>query len=181
MPTRNLTNGEIAVLQSVFGATLPYSSQQITTNDANIGGADNSITYSDTPHYSNQIWTNDFSVQPANTWTFVHEFGHVWQSIYGTAPILGWLAGVFRHPRDYGLNYPYDLTKSNNFFDYNIEQEASIVADYWALSNGQSAQYNNTTNPQVSDYSGFISQVQNPPQPFESAAYSYADGSPREP
>ncbi len=169
MPTRGLTPGEIAVLQSVFGNTLPYDSQQITTNDANMGGASNSITYSGTPHYSNLIWCADFSAPGADTWTFVHEFGHVWQSIYGTPPILGWLGGVFSHPIDYGLNYPYDLTTSGSFWDYNIEQEASIVADYWAVSNGQSTKYcTNPSSPATSDYAGLINQVRNanaPPPP----------------
>jgi hypothetical protein len=50
-------------------------------------------------------------------------------------------AGFFRHPTNYGLNYAYDLTTSNRFSDYNIEQQASIVADYWAVSNGQSPRY----------------------------------------
>ena len=44
MPTRGLTIGEREILKFVFGDTLiPYP--QITTNDANRGGEDNSITY----------------------------------------------------------------------------------------------------------------------------------------
>jgi len=162
MPTRGLTLGEMAVLRTVFAETLPYTAQWITTNDANMGGADNSITYTDTPHYSNTIYCVDFSVSGADTWTFVHEFGHVWEHFHGTPPILGWLAGVFRHPTDYGLNYAYDLSTSGNFNDYNIEQQASIVADYWAVNNSQSAQHcTNPASPQVSDYSSLINQVQN--------------------
>jgi hypothetical protein len=55
MPTRSLTEGEKKILRFVFGETLFYNTQKITTNDKNRGGADNSITYTDTPHYSNQI------------------------------------------------------------------------------------------------------------------------------
>lgn len=163
MPTRSLTEGEKKILRFVFGETLFYNTQKITTNDKNRGGADNSITYTDTPHYSNQIWCADFSVNNADTWTFVHEFGHVWQYKYGTSPISGWLENVVRHPRDYGLNYPYDLMKSTDFYDYNIEQQASIVADYWAVSVSKKAIYcTNPKPPQASDYLYFISQVQNP-------------------
>jgi hypothetical protein len=174
MPTRGLTPGESAVLRSVFGETLPYDTQQITTNDANRGGANNSITYDDTPHYSNLIWCSDFSASDADTWTFVHEFGHVWQSKYGTPPILGWLANVARMlshlSGDYGITYPYDLTSSGNFWDYNIEQQASIVADYWAVMNSKSAHYcTNPSSPSAGDYAGFINQVKNanapPPAP----------------
>jgi hypothetical protein len=168
MPTRSLTPGEIAVLQSVFSNTLPYDTQEITTNDAHMGGADNSITYSGTPHYSNGIWCVDFSSRGEATWTFVHEFGHVWQSIYGTAPIIGWLGGVFRHPIDYGLNYSYDLRDHSSFWAYNIEQQASIVADYWAVSNGRSDKYcTNPLSPTTSDYAGLINQVQNASLPLQ--------------
>src|SRR5215467_6010411 len=97
MPTRGLTIGEREILKFVFGDTLiPYP--QITTNDANRGGEDNSITYTDTPHYSKRIWCPDFSAATAETWTFVHEFGHVWQFRFATHPVSGWLQNVMRHP-----------------------------------------------------------------------------------
>jgi hypothetical protein len=163
MPTRRLTPGEIEILKFVFGDTIWYNSQKITTNDANRGGVDNSITYRDTPHYSTRIWCPDFSAKGAETWTFVHEFGHVWQYRYATAPIVGFLENVWRHPLDYGLNYYYDMTKSEYFYDYNIEQQASIVADYWAVSVGYRSQYcTNPKPPKPRDYYQFIADVQNP-------------------
>jgi hypothetical protein len=163
MPTRSLTIGEKKILKFVFGDTLWYETQKITTNDANRGGVNNSITYRDIPHYSTQIWCPDFSVATAETWTFVHEFGHVWQYKYATPPMYGFLENVMRHPINYDLNYPYDMMKSDDFYDYNIEQQASIVADYWAVSMSQRAQYcTNPKSPQREDYYGFIAQVQNP-------------------
>jgi hypothetical protein len=165
MPTRVLTIGERAILKFVFGDTLiPYP--LITTNDANRGGEDNSITYADIPHYSKKIWCPDFSAATAETWTFVHEFGHVWQFRYATHPISGWLQNVMRHPVNYELNYYYDLMKSDDFYDYNIEQQASMVADYWAVSVSKRAVYcTNPKPPQREDYFDFISQVQNPTGP----------------
>jgi hypothetical protein len=163
MPTRNLTEGEKKILKFVFGDTLWYNSQRITTNDEDRGGADNSITYRDIPHYSKQIWCPDFSVKTADTWTFVHEFGHVWQYKYATPPMSGFIENVMRHPVNYDLNYPYDLMKSTDFYDYNIEQQASIVADYWAVSVLYQPKYcTNPKAPEASDYYYFISQVQNP-------------------
>jgi len=163
MPTRGLTIGEKKILKFVFGDTLRYETQKITTNDANRGCVNNSITYRDIPHYSTQIWRPDFSVLTADTWTFVHEFGHVWQYKYATPPMNGFLENVMRHPFDYDLNYPYDLMKSTDFYDYNIEQQASIVADYWAVSVQYRAQYcTNPKSPQPSDYYYFIAEVQNP-------------------
>jgi len=161
MPTRTLTDNEKKYLRFVFGETLPYETQKITTNDANRGGAGNSITYSDTPHYSTQIWCPDFTVVGAQTWVFIHEFGHVWQSIYAKSPISGFLENVMSHPLDYDLNYAYDMMKSTDFYDYNIEQQASIVADYWAVSVGQQALHcTNPKPPTAADYLYFIAQVQ---------------------
>jgi hypothetical protein len=62
MPTRGLVDGEKALLKTVFGDTLPYDTQQITTNDSNTGGADNSITPNGTPHFATALWCYDFSV-----------------------------------------------------------------------------------------------------------------------
>ena len=165
MPTRGLTLGEREILKFVFGDTL-IANTLITTNDANRGGEDNSITYTDIPHYSNKIWCPDFSAATAQTWTFVHEFGHVWQFRYAKHPISGWLENVMRHPVNYEANYYYDLMKSDDFYDYNIEQQASMVADYWAVSVSKSAVYcTNPKPPQPDDYLDFIAQVQNPAGP----------------
>jgi hypothetical protein len=171
MPTRTLTDGEKALLKSVFGDTLPYDTQEITTNDSNLGGAGNSITPLGTPHFSTQIWVDDFSDPAANRWTFVHEFGHVWQYRFGTQPIIGALANEATFS-NYDDSYPYDLTTSTNFLDYNIEQEASIVADYWAVSNSQSARKcTNPASPTVSSYLGLMGQVWRPAnQPTETAS-----------
>lgn len=134
-----------------------------------IGGASNSITYIGTPHYSNQIWCVDFSA-PGVLWTnirtFVHEFGHVWQCCYGTQPVIGFLENLYNFGISDGnqyaqYTYDYSLRTSNDFNDYNIEQQASIIADYWAVKNGHSAQHcTNPASPKLSDYSGLINQVQ---------------------
>jgi hypothetical protein len=187
MPTRGLTAGEISLLQSVYASTLPLSTQQITNNWICFPfDCSNSYTPGGTPHYSCQIWCADFSgidltnktkdsngwVNSDKVWTFVHEFGHVWQSTYGPSAWQGALAlWLSNNCTGYEKLYAYDLTMSTSLFDYNIEQAASIFADYWSLSNGvtlsngKNTLYCNNSNPQVSSYSGFISQMQNPPPP----------------
>ena len=44
MPTRGLTRGELQILDFVFSDTIDFERHEITTNDKNIGGADNSVT-----------------------------------------------------------------------------------------------------------------------------------------
>ena len=48
MPTRGLTRGELAILDFVFYDTIDFERHEITTNDENVGGRDNSVTYGDT-------------------------------------------------------------------------------------------------------------------------------------
>jgi hypothetical protein len=167
MPTRGLTSGELQILDFVFYDTIDFERHEITTNDKNIGGADNSVTYSDTPHYSHQIWCADFSDPNADTWVFVHEFGHVWQYYYGVKPINGWIYGAIKYGRDYvDKMYPYDLTRYQRFKDYNIEQQASIVADYWAVSFSRPARHClKPKSPTDSDYTYLMMQVQNAEKP----------------
>ena len=157
---------------------LPYDTQQISTNDSNVGGADNSITPNGTPNFATKLWCYDFSIDGEPHWVFVHEFGHVWQSIYGTPPILGALANFITHPGAYRDSYKYDLTTSTNFLDYNIEQQASICADYWAvLNNTDTRNCTNPASPKISDYTGFMAQVQNAKAaPAPTATAQPADG-----
>ena len=77
--------------------------------------------------------------------------------------MLGFIANVVNNPDGYGKAYPYDLTTSTNFMDYNIEQQASICADYWAVLQPTDTRFcSNPPSPTVSDYAGLMAQVQNP-------------------
>jgi len=57
---------------------------------------------------------------------FIHELGHVWQHQTGR-----WvrLRGSF----SWAADYTYRLDKEK-LTDYTLEQQASIIADYWLLS-----------------------------------------------
>jgi hypothetical protein len=59
-----------------------------------------------------------------------------WQFYYGVKQVNGWIYRAIKYSRDYVYKmYPYDdLTQFKRFKSYNIEQQASIVADYWAVS-----------------------------------------------
>jgi hypothetical protein len=168
MPPRSITAGEYTLLNTIFGQTLPYDTLGVDTNDGNWGGAGNSITPWGTPYMSNQIWANDYSLPTSDTWTFVHEMTHVWQYYHGIDPVTGFAAMLVTSlpaqiATSFGVSagYKYDLTSSNDFTAYNTEQQASIVADYWAVSNGQNARECTISNPQASSYLGLIGQVRN--------------------
>ena len=166
MPWRKLTTGEKLLLTSVFGpGTLPYDDQEITRNDEQYGGKDNSITPGNIPNMAISIWSLDYSsssVSDDDRWTFIHEFGHAWSWYHGGHNILGFV-GTWLHMtvtlRSYDDAYYYDLSDSSNLMGYNLEQRASIIADFWYISKGYPPKYNNGSKKSLADYQPFIVQV----------------------
>jgi hypothetical protein len=165
MPLRNLTIGEQTFLRSIFAASLPYDRLQVDRNDAQFGGPTNSITLLNVPHMAITKWTTDFSdssVSDNNKWTFIHEFGHVWQWCQGNTPQA---SGVWTGLKmwitlhSYDDAYYYDLSDSSSFSSYNLEQQAAIIADYWFVSNGKAPKYNTGARKSVKDYLPFMTVV----------------------
>jgi hypothetical protein len=167
--TRLLTVPEIhRLLLPVFRNTLKYHSIRCSINEANIGGVNNSLTPAGIPYFSQNIYCADFSLAGANDqWVFVHEMTHVWQWQHGIYPVMEALGLVITH-RHYQKAYPYDLTPGKELEDYNIEQQASIIADYWGLFTRKlTPQYNKDLRATLSDYTDLIEDLHKsgPPTP----------------
>jgi hypothetical protein len=155
---RSITTGERSLLRAVFEETLPYGALEVDVNTRNIGGENNSITPGGVPWFSTQIWCADFSDTSADTSTFIHEFTHVWQFYHGITKLSAlWLE--VRHLGDYEKAYPYDLSDSDDFTDFNIEQQASIIEDFWRVVNSLSPLKNIGTNKALSTYNRYVDQV----------------------
>ncbi len=149
----NLTAGEKALLTPVFKLMLPYSRILCKVNTDNIGGSGNSITPKGTPYFSVSVYTPDFSTANlAKQWVFVHEMTHVWQFYHGQNVILEAIGLGIQKMGNYGASYAYALTPTSNFGDFNLEQQASIVADYWILTKGGIPQDNLAKAPKLIDY-----------------------------
>jgi hypothetical protein len=150
------------MLTPIFKGTLRYGSIVCTTNDANIGGAGNSITPAGVPHFSKFVYCADFSNTTAdNQWVFVHEIAHVWQWGHSIYPVNAAVGLFLQNVADYTKAYPYDLAPGNNLSDFNIEQQASIVADYWALLTQKlTPQDNKNPKAALGDYTVVIDQLQ---------------------
>lgn len=163
---RHLTGEEIHILEPVFKDTLKYHSISCTINKLNIGGVGNSITPAGIPYFSKLIYCADFSkAGDADQWVFVHEMMHVWQWQHGTY-VVNEAIGVAITHRDYATAYPYDLVSGKKLTDYNIEQQAAIVADYWWLDATQAPpRYNNNKRAAKGDYSELIDQLQKSGRP----------------
>jgi hypothetical protein len=162
MPRRKITAGERSLLRRVFEETLPYAKLEVATNDHNIGGKTNSITPEDLPYLSTEIWCEDFdgpSVLKSYQGTFIHEFVHVWQHYHGVHKLLGAAWQYVRHGGDYDEAYWYDLADSNDLTDYNLEQQAAIIEDFWRINNGLATLRNKGTITGRDVYYRFAEQV----------------------
>jgi hypothetical protein len=159
---RYLTMGEIQLLRPVFGETLRYRSIVCAVNDSDVGGPANSITPTGVPQFSRFVFCRDFSMtHAANQWVFVHEMTHVWQWGHHIWPVNAAIGIFIQTGGDYTKGYPYDLTPASNLSDFNIEQQASLVADYWALSTKKlPPQQNKNPNATLGDYLTVIDQLQ---------------------
>ena len=165
---RSITGGEEKFLRAVFVDTLPYSRQQVAPNTDNLGGKNNSITPGSTPFMSTNIWCADFSdpsVSKLPKSSFVHEFVHVWQFYHGITKLSAmWL--YVRNLGDYAQAYPYDLSDSDDLTDYNIEQQASIIQDWWLLTNGELPRHNTGKTKTLAYYQPHIDAVRAAGPPY---------------
>ncbi len=162
MPRRKITDGERSLLRRVFEETLPYPKLEVATNDHNIGGKTNSLTPEDVPYLSTTVWCADFSgpsVPKNDQSTFIHEFVHVWQHYHGVHKLVSAAWQFVRHVGDYDEAYWYDLADSNDLTDYNLEQQAAIIEDFWRINSGLGILRNkgSVNSPEV--YSRFADQV----------------------
>jgi hypothetical protein len=161
---RLLTPGEKHLLKPVFQNTLNYHSISCDSNKANIGGEGNSITPAGMPYMSQKFYCEDFASKETEAfpqWVFVHEIGHVWQWQHGRYPVNEAIGVYVSKAGNYQQAYPYDLMPGKDLMEYNFEQQASIIADYWALLTKRlQPQYNNKIGQAIlSDYTEVIAQL----------------------
>lgn len=128
---RPLTIGEIALARSVYGNSIDYK-RVVVHCDSYLPFGTQPSDYAMAPN--GELWFRkegywpDFSTAPeGDQHTFIHEMGHVWQHQKGM-----WVRtrGLFSRVVDY--TYRLDGKKLLN--SYGMEQQASIIADYWYLN-----------------------------------------------
>lgn len=128
---RRMTLGEIAMARKVYGDSIVYSRVWIHC-DSYLPFGLQSRNYAMTPNgelwFRQELYKQDFSVNTVfieDKHLFIHELGHVWQHQHGqwvrTRGLFSWAA-----------DYCYSLDKKI-INGYSLEQQASILADYWLL------------------------------------------------
>lgn len=139
--SRSLTAGEITMAKLVFKNSIDYGKVKIIRGG--LLGMPNLSNNAMTPfgdiHFSDNTYDKikDFSQRENDYKTlFIHEMAHVWQrtmgiSVAGCGLTIGITGGYFLWDAyDYGLSAQ---DKNKKFSQFNIEQQASMIAEYYAI------------------------------------------------
>lgn len=127
---RGLTVGEINLARSVFGRSVFYEKVFVHCDSYLPFGLQANRTAM-APNgevwFRQALYKADFSTAAAGfQHVFIHEMSHVWQHQKGmwvrTLGLLSWAA-----------EYKYRLDGKQLLHNYSMEQQASIIADYWFL------------------------------------------------
>lgn len=144
---RSLTSGEIALAQIVYKNTIDYSVVTIIEGSffpLDLQNEDTFVTPNGHIFVPTKHFLLDYSkASKSYQHLFIHELGHVWQHQRKNNVLLS--AGIaqactfFKDPYKYnihGSDTVVDYVKYKNqkkFVNYNLESQAEIFADYWAL------------------------------------------------
>ena len=159
---RFLTSGEIQLLRPIFKDTLPYNQQVIGENAREWGGSTNSITPYYEPLFTRSVWTFDLSrpsVSIGDKWIFVHEMTHAWQWYHGRNNIYSAVKLFLRYGSNYDEAYDYNFDDSEKFEDFNFEQQACIVPDYWFVTQGLTPKNAKGMRADLRTYLSYMAQV----------------------
>lgn len=137
MAARPLTSGEIKLARSVFGDSIDYGSVRISPEK--FGGMDflpeGTAMAPNGNLFMPGCYKEDYAAESVATQSlFIHEMTHVWQYQNKVlAPIVEAAKLNVAHKFNYAAAYAYTLDEKKDLLDYNMEQQASIVQDYFAL------------------------------------------------
>lgn len=128
---RGLTNGEIALLQPIFGTSVNYSQVRVHNHGTwmffGFQDTDTAVTPNGELYMPGTLFEADYSVAEDPTkHLFVHEMVHVWQYQ------LGYPLKRIRVAEP-NMSYRYTLSPEKRLRDYNMEAQGDLIADYFLL------------------------------------------------
>lgn len=134
--TRFLTEGEVSVAKKVFKSSIDYPLVKIHKRKYVFLQADNSAMSPNGDIYVHGIFSHDYADESsALRGFFIHELVHVWQ--YQNKVLNVKLAAVWEilsNALKYNDAYRYTLERQKDLTDYKIEQQASIVEDFYRIT-----------------------------------------------
>lgn len=141
LPGRDLTADETTMLRAVFKDSVDYKKVRVHHSPAadrilRWMGAE-AVTHKNLIFMSQNACAKNYASCRDNypQYVFLHEAAHVWQAQNGLMP--GKLRMAFENYRrlipngGYHTHYEYSLQQGKPLTAYNIEQQASIITDYY--------------------------------------------------
>lgn len=147
---RSLTSGEKELIKSIFknkidlnivkiylGSYFPLNTQDINTL----------VTPNGNIYVMHNLYRNDYSLEDDEfKKVFIHEIAHIWQHQKKLNVLIK--AGAVQacsilkngNPNSYDIfegKYYDGVYEPKKLIDYNLEQQAEIISDYWAVKNNK--------------------------------------------
>ncbi len=152
--TRPLTEKEIKVARYIYGDSINYKRVRIDELSI-VGPKQHRFCY--VSFYLINSWG------PMQTSTFIHELMHVWQyDKMGARYMVQALRGQYSAM---GYNYggvsalKEQLKQGNGLRDFNLEQQADIVSDYYRIMAGYKPHWGHGTQDDLHVYEKFIENL----------------------
>ena len=134
-PNRALTAGEVALLRPIFRDGIDYDHVRVIDNAFPLQPANVYMTPRGHIYAPGDLWQADFSTaRAALREVFVHEMTHVWQFANGMDLVSQGFIDFARYGGQYEKAYAYELAPDRDLVDYGMEQQASIIEDYFAIT-----------------------------------------------
>lgn len=133
---RNLTANEIALARSVFRDSIDYARVRIHARryvffqPAASGMTPNGHVYACGDAHRSDYASCDIDRRAF----FIHEMAHVWQHQNRVLRVrTSAVRLMIRHGFRYAHAYRYTLAPMRDLLDYNLEQQATIIEDYYRV------------------------------------------------
>lgn len=142
---RPLTEREREVLRPLFAGALDLDVVRVIQDKyVPFQGDDTYMTPENDVYAPGALYLEDFfapEVEPYTSSTLVHEVAHAWQHQSGLDLIAAGAMTFAATGGNYQEAYPYRLDPKKDLTEYNVEQQASILEDWYLITVRQTAPY----------------------------------------
>ena len=138
MTSRPLTKGEIALARTVFGDAIEYGTVYVSDSKFTGFHPPGVAMAPNGNLFMPGCYSDDYSAEAVYRQSlFIHEMTHVWQYQNKVlAPMVEAIKLNVKFAFNYTAAYDYTLDGKKDLIDYNMEQQASIVQDWFAQKHG---------------------------------------------
>ena len=136
MTSRHLTAGEIQLARSVFGDSINYAEVKVNNRHFPLLQKKDVAMAPTGNLYMYNYYRDDYSKDrdPYLKALFIHEMAHVWQ--YKNKVLHPTIANALlqlKHKFNYSAAYPFRLDAKKDLVNYGVEQQASIIEEYFLI------------------------------------------------